>query len=321
MKKTTIRIAGFLLAAACVALLASCKNPANNSTTTTKKDDGNKPANTSQFKGVWKITEYLDLKSTNIGAKAYLFYFNDKGVLRLAYGDKLDNPANDVKTRATEVKYESKDSKIKIDALGLRTAMPFTVTNDTITITLSSTQKIVLTKVTDAKVTGLKFDQDKEAPKVVENFNTNLFRIPVGFAHPSNTAFKIVTLNGAKPGLKSDSSGPKIYHVVFTDNGKFILTVNQVAGTFKSTAKDYSVTVTHHDFCAVSTQITASALGWNNANCMVDDTGTGKTITIMATGNTVLTTKDAETYSTLNGYTDNDSNTMQAIAKFADKEA
>ena len=45
MKKTTIRIAGFLLAAACVALLASCKNntsPATNNAS--GKKDEKKPA-------------------------------------------------------------------------------------------------------------------------------------------------------------------------------------------------------------------------------------------------------------------------------------
>ena len=326
MKKTTIRIAGFLLAATCVALLASCKN---NTAPATKKDDGKKPTPTtptfdkSKLRGIWKVESFMDVTNTTIAKKGYLLHFDDKDALRVAYSADISVATPAVNTRAAKVEWSTEGTdKIKIAELKLGTASKFELADSDkkLNITVGD-KKIVLVKVAKDKIPStVKFDQDSTPDAVVNAFNVELFGILpfTGFTHPANTSFKIVELNGMKPGKKASGSAPKVYHVVFTEEGKFILTVDQGAGTSKSKVKDYKVDVTPAALGSAATmKISAAALELKSVLFTVKTEGADTIITI---GKTILTTKDAEAHGTLNGYTEKEEDTMKAIGNFGKNE-
>lgn len=96
MKKTTIRTVGVLFVAACVALLASC----NQSTTPVKPEKKAPPPITVQFKGLWKVQEWMgnDLSSSS---DVYYFAFDKDGQLRLAYDPSTASDDNIITRAAT----------------------------------------------------------------------------------------------------------------------------------------------------------------------------------------------------------------------------
>ena len=262
MKKTTIRIVGFLFAAACVALLASCKNP----TTTPKKTDDKTPPpaekafKKDQLKGTWRYDT----------GGVYLFNFDDSATLRVAYGSTF--AASNIKTRAAEVEYEVKGGNansgtIKIKFGGVTLDSPFSLTDDnvlTIKDFISKDNTVVLKKVTkDADVNVLKnvtFNRDTDKDTVVTNFNQNILgAIP---SMPKSRAYKIVKLNNKEPGLKKDSTtNKKVYHVAFgTTTSDLVFAVELKTDKKKSTSKNYTVTPIHEDLGKAKIKITISAL-------------------------------------------------------------
>lgn len=221
MKKTTIRIAGFLLAAACVALLASC-NQANKPTTTTTTPGGNgggssTPAALTKAalkNSLWKI------KDSTFGEKVYLFHFDnaDAADLRLAYGDKLE--AAQIKTRKATVDCKIADGKITIDDLKIKDVPIAKQGDDKLILTLSDTQIITLAKVTAPAGVDFKKAADNN-DDVVEKFNMlPLFNVmDFGGVAEKDKAWQVKKIEG------TDVSAKKLY-IIFTANDKVTLAVD-----------------------------------------------------------------------------------------------
>ena len=300
MKKNTIRIVGFLFAAACVALLASCKN----STSPAKKDDGKKPTTTAapafdkaQLKGTWKY----DTTSSDV----YLFNFDDSATLRVAYGTALTQA--DIKTRAAEVKYavsggNANSGEITIDFGDVKIKSLFSLNDNVLTITNFNGSVVNLKKVTkEADVNVLKtvkFNEDKNKDTVVTNFNTNILRL--GLTMPSSMAYKIVKLNNKEPGFKKDSTTErKVYHVAFGNTASdLVFAVELKTDKKKVSNKSYSTTLTHKDLGKIETKITANDLSLTDAVFTVTRDKDGiKTITIDKT----ILERDAGQYGTVTG--------------------
>lgn len=301
MKKTTIRIVGFLFAATCVALLASCNQPngsTNNSTTPAAFDK------TQLKNSLWM------LKNSGLGSTAYLFHFDDGVVLRLAYGDKLEK--DEIKTRTDKVECKIKDDKVTIDELRIKEAK-IKMKDKALTITVSPTKTITLEKVGNEDIQKLKFNENNGENTVVELFNKVLLNIPpVFFDNPKGTSFKIIALNSKYPGNKTDGK-PKVYHVAFIEDEKLIFTVDQIAGKIRSDAKGYTVDVIPVLGAESTMKITVAVLKLDKVEFWAGSDG------IKIDGGTLLLKKDAEKYGVLTGaeYTENDADTIKAIENFA----
>lgn len=313
MKKTTIRIAGFLLAAACVALLASCKN---NTAPATKKDDGKKPTPTTptatfdkaKLRGIWKVESFKDVTNTTIAKKGYLLHFDDKDVLRVAYSEDITKETTAVvKTRKAEVKWETEGTdKIKIAELNIGTAskVELTDSNKTLTITVGD-KKIVLKSVDKAKLPSTAdFTKDSnsgaDVAAILKAFNDDLLKVTAPVSpFTKKDAFKIDTMGGKPAGKKKDVEDLKVYHIVFAENeGKIILTVELKDKKYKSAEKDYSVMSEDSSLGGKTLKITVADLNLTNEALAVSDGG--KTITIG--GNKAVLKKATTPYATFVGY-------------------
>ena len=339
MKKTTIRIAGFLLAAACVALLASCNqaNGKKETITTTTTTTVQAPFNKAKLPGTWKVMNWKNMDMTS-GNQAYLFNFDNNGVLRIAYCADTTQSTLTVNTRDTKVNCDIsgvdaiKSTDLKID----EKSQIVLAGNDTLVIkafnkTANKTETMLLMKEKDdSKLAKANFTTSSNPNAVVNAFNQAFFGIaPVSFTHPGEKTFKIEKLNGKTVGNKSGGSDPKVYNVAFIKNkpNKLILTVDQTAGKTRSEEKDYEVVATPVLGVAAPMTITvknADALGLNKAAFTVQTETVNMTITI-GKGNTttVLKTEGATAYNDLVGasYTENDSTVMTAIGNFGKNEA
>lgn len=250
MKKTTIRIAGFLLAAACVALLASCnqanKPTTNNNTTTPGGTNGGgngggggtTPAALKQAdlkNSLWKI------KDSKLGEKAYLFHFDnvDAVDLRVAYGDKLEK--DKIKTRKATVAYTIKDGKITIAELNIKdAAIKMDQNKKELTVTVSSTQTITLEKVTAPE--GVDFKKTADSNDDVVGLFNALFGVnKFGGMSEKGKVWQVTKIEG------TDVSAKKLY-IIFSSDDKVTLAVD--SGSDLKTKADaevaYSSSIAKH---------------------------------------------------------------------------
>lgn len=319
MKKNAIRIVGFLFVAACVALLASCKQ-----TFTPKEDKAPpKPPLTAQFAGVWKVKAFMDRSFT--GTEAGYFHFDKDGKLRIAYTSDTANATN-MFTRAAEVAVETEGTdKIKIAELGITEAKTFKLDDDTITITITPTSRIVLTKVANADdsikdVVFTKDTNDKNPETVVYNFNKQLLGFRDVWKLESETSFKIEKLHGKEPGEKKSNTDKKEYHFSTAASAdKYILTVSQEAGNNKAKEAACSVAYT-----LGSDKMTITVPGLNLKGVpFTAGVDSGNTTLTIGKGKTVtiLKTQGAMPYTgNLANYIENDETVKKAIAAFDKKE-
>lgn len=319
MKKTTIRAVGFLFVAACVALLASC----NQSTTPVESKKKAPPPFMAQFKGVWKVKDFMG--RSFVGDEAGYFHFDKDGKLRIAYTSDTSNATN-MFTRAAEVAVETEGTdKIKIAELGITEAKTFKLDDDTITITITPISRIVLTKVENADdsikdVVFTKDTKNKNPETVVYNFNKYLLGFDAVWELERETSFKIEKLHGKEPGEKKSNTDKKEYHFSTAASAdKYILTVSQEAGNNKAKEAACSVAYT-----LGSDKMTITVPGLNLKGvpftAVVDSgnttltIGKGKTVTI-------LKTQGATPYTgNLVNYDENDETVKKAIAAFDKKE-
>lgn len=311
MKKTTIRIVGFLFAATCVALLASCNQPNGNKPTTTTTPGGTSGGGNggggattpAAFDKTQLKNSLWMLKDSGLGSTAYLFHFDDGVTLRLAYGDKLEK--DEIKTRTYKVECEIKDGKITIDELRIKdAAIKMDQNKKELTVTVSSTQTITLEKVTaPADVVALNFMATTDADAVVTAFNTLFGVKPFGGATEKGKVWQIKTIEG------TDVLAKKLY-IHFSSDGEVTLAVNSTTNAKeKANAEDaYSSGIAKY---LGSPSLTISGMGITDAKLAVMGATPKRTAVLTLTDNKVWELVECSV--DVSSFTAKDANMIKAL--------
>ena len=240
MKKTTMRIVGFLLAAAALVFVTGCPQPES-----AKKPEVN-PApqfDYSKLKNTkWMVYSFMDTNHATIGNKGYFFVFDNTAVpeLRVAYDDNTGSGTNDAKTRAQKVTYTITGlDKIAIPELNLAEAKPFVIkasdpdaeNKKSLTITVG-TKKIILVPTTDAS----NFAADSSPENVVTAFNTLTGAPKWDGATEKDKVWQVTKIN------TTDVTAKKLY-LAFTGDAKITLAANDGTVTEKKADSESDYTL------------------------------------------------------------------------------
>lgn len=283
MKKTTMRIVGFLLAAAALVFVTGCPQPES-----AKKPEPQKPAPQFDYSTLkntkWMVYSFMDTNHAGIGNEGYFFVFDDKAVpeLRVAY-DADTTSANDAKTRAQKVTYTITGlDKIAIPELNLAEAKPFVIkasdpaaeNQKSLTITVE-TKKIILVPTEDTST----FTTDNSPENVVAAFNTLTGAPKWDINAEKSKVWQVMKIKG------KDVTEKKLY-IAFTNTASKIRVAHDAGASnmYANADTDYSLgapvlgnetpTITIADLSITAKQFSWSGEAGSRTVITEDDTST-----------------------------------------------